>query len=205
MDCLEAHEFRVEQAAPLTKREAEVLLWTAEGKTAWEAGRILGVTEGTTRIHLSRALEKLNASNKTHAVARAFSVGILARKAIAAILLMSGCVMPTIDAEATRVPRRPPARTMRAGSLAGPHSRFKAGDIAPALLDLYGHRLHALEQRSVGRKGIDGPGGRLDIGGTARDRHRHFDALGTNDNFRLHRAARQDHGGQDRGGFADHH
>ncbi|WVR18286.1 luxR family regulatory protein [Bordetella phage PY223] len=123
MDCPEANEFRVVQPAPLTLREAEVLLWTAEGKTAWEAGRILGITEGTARARLAHALDKLRASNKPHAVARAFAVGIIARKIVVMALMVSGCIVSP-DSDASRVPRRPVARAARCESLAGFNGRF---------------------------------------------------------------------------------
>ncbi len=66
-------------AAPvLTTRERECLLWTAEGKTSWEIGQILGISERTVIFHLQNAGDKLNVSNRRHAVARAISMGLLA-------------------------------------------------------------------------------------------------------------------------------
>lgn len=62
---------------PLTPREAESVLWTAEGKTAWEAGTILGISSGTLNTHIAHAADKLSASNRAHLVARAFVAGIL--------------------------------------------------------------------------------------------------------------------------------
>ncbi|SDQ64185.1 transcriptional regulator [Pseudoxanthomonas sp. CF385] len=62
---------------PLTPREAEAVLWVALGKTSWEAGRILGVTEGTMNVHVASASSKLGASNRAHLVACAFVSGIL--------------------------------------------------------------------------------------------------------------------------------
>lgn len=61
----------------LTKREVECLSWTAEGKTAWETGKILSISERTVRYHLSNAMQKLNTSSKYHAVLKALSTGIL--------------------------------------------------------------------------------------------------------------------------------
>ncbi|MBB4038966.1 LuxR family quorum sensing-dependent transcriptional regulator [Microvirga flocculans] len=56
---------------PLTAREQESLRWAALGKSAADTGEILGVTERTITAHISSACIKLNAANKTHAVARA--------------------------------------------------------------------------------------------------------------------------------------
>lgn len=125
MDLPESFEFRVGRLAQLTRREAEVLLWTAEGKTAWEVGKILGTTEGTARAHLAHILGKLDASNKPHAVARAFALGILARKLLAGMLIACGALASTPDAEAARIPRRPVTRAVHLlPSLAGTHGRF---------------------------------------------------------------------------------
>lgn len=55
----------------LTAREKECLLWTAEGKTAWEIGVILGIAERTVVAHLEAAGKKLGVVNRPHAVARA--------------------------------------------------------------------------------------------------------------------------------------
>lgn len=129
MDSHDGREFTIAQTDPLTPREAEVLLWTAEGKTAWEAGRIMGITEGTARIHLARVLDKLNASNKPHAVARGFCKDILARKLVMVLLSIAACFTPP-HADAARLMRRPVARSARnvkaarRDSLAGFNGRF---------------------------------------------------------------------------------
>jgi DNA-binding CsgD family transcriptional regulator len=61
----------------LTPRELECLRWTMEGKTAWEVGSILGITERTTVLHLTNAAQKLNAINKHQAVLRALRLGLI--------------------------------------------------------------------------------------------------------------------------------
>lgn len=61
----------------LTSREAEVLRWCANGKTADEIARILGVATRTVTFHVSSSLAKLNVINKTQAVATAFFLGLL--------------------------------------------------------------------------------------------------------------------------------
>jgi DNA-binding CsgD family transcriptional regulator len=55
----------------LSARELDCLKWTAEGKTAWEASVILGISERTVRFHLNAAREKLKCSTTTQAVAKA--------------------------------------------------------------------------------------------------------------------------------------
>ncbi len=102
----EGSEFAIAHAEPLTLREAEVLLWTAEGKTAWETGRILGMTEGTARVHMTHVLGKLNAANKPHAVARGFAAGIIGRKLMLLLLIAAGAFVHPDQSQA-RAPRRP--------------------------------------------------------------------------------------------------
>lgn len=55
----------------LTPREIEVLTWTARGKTRWEIGEILNLSEETVKKHLVNACQRLGATNKTHATATA--------------------------------------------------------------------------------------------------------------------------------------
>ncbi|RYF65682.1 MAG: LuxR family transcriptional regulator [Comamonadaceae bacterium] len=62
---------------PLSAREAEVLKWTAEGKTAQEIGDILSISEPTVNLHVGKAVEKLKVANKTAAVVRALVLGLL--------------------------------------------------------------------------------------------------------------------------------
>jgi len=59
----------------LSKREVDVLNFTAIGKTAWDISRIYNISESTVRTHLRNIIVKLNASNKTHAVVKALRDG----------------------------------------------------------------------------------------------------------------------------------
>jgi DNA-binding CsgD family transcriptional regulator len=61
----------------LTPRELECLRWTMEGKTAWEAGSILGITERTAVSHLTNAAQKLGCGNKHQTVLKALRMGLL--------------------------------------------------------------------------------------------------------------------------------
>lgn len=92
----------------LTAREAEAVLWVAQGKTSWEAGRILGVAESTMNAHVTNASVKLRASNRAHLVARAFVHGILvvATQRGASLLLVFVLAIGMTD-HARRPPRRP--------------------------------------------------------------------------------------------------
>jgi DNA-binding CsgD family transcriptional regulator len=61
----------------LTPREIETLRWTMEGKTAWEVGNILGITERTAVLHANNATHKLGSVNKHQAVIKALRLGLL--------------------------------------------------------------------------------------------------------------------------------
>ena len=61
----------------LTPRERECLLWTAHGKTAWEIGQILGISDGTVVFHLKNATRKFNVFTKYHAVVKAIMLGLI--------------------------------------------------------------------------------------------------------------------------------
>jgi DNA-binding CsgD family transcriptional regulator len=61
----------------LTPRELEVLRWTMEGKTAWEVGTILGISERTAVMHLSNAAHKLDCTTKHQAVVKALRLGLI--------------------------------------------------------------------------------------------------------------------------------
>jgi len=61
----------------ISGREQECLLWAAEGKTTWETAQILNISERTVLFHMQNAMKKLDAANKSHAVARAICYGII--------------------------------------------------------------------------------------------------------------------------------
>ncbi len=65
------------EAIELSPREAEVLSWTSEGKTAWEIGEILGISERTVVFHIENAKQKLGVFNKNQAVVKAIMLGLL--------------------------------------------------------------------------------------------------------------------------------
>lgn len=69
---------RPEADAPgLSARELECLRWTMEGKTSWEVGQILGISEHTTARHLNNATRKLACVNKHQAVLRSLRLGLI--------------------------------------------------------------------------------------------------------------------------------
>jgi DNA-binding CsgD family transcriptional regulator/NAD(P)-dependent dehydrogenase (short-subunit alcohol dehydrogenase family) len=61
----------------LTRREREVLAWTACGKTSDEISRILDLSVSGVNFHVTNFLSKLDTCNKMAAVARATQLGLL--------------------------------------------------------------------------------------------------------------------------------
>jgi len=61
----------------LTPRELEALRWTMEGKTAWELGTLLGISERTAVLHVTNAMHKLGCVSKHQAVLKALRLGLI--------------------------------------------------------------------------------------------------------------------------------
>ena len=66
------------ESPSLTPRELEALRWTMAGKTAWEVGAILGISERTAVLHVNNAMKKLDCSSKHQAVLKALRLGLIA-------------------------------------------------------------------------------------------------------------------------------
>ncbi|MBS0571313.1 MAG: hypothetical protein JSS28_11940 [Proteobacteria bacterium] len=66
-----------QDARQLSERERAILRWTAVGKTSSETAKILGITGRTVAFHIANVLIKLEAVNKTQAVAKAVMLDLL--------------------------------------------------------------------------------------------------------------------------------
>jgi DNA-binding NarL/FixJ family response regulator len=64
----------LEQGLNLSPREAEVLLWVAQGKSNADVGAILGMSEKTVKTHMGSIFQKLGLENRTAAVLRALEI-----------------------------------------------------------------------------------------------------------------------------------
>lgn len=62
---------------PLTERELTCLRWAAVGKTSWEMGAILGLTERTVNFHVQNACRKLGVHSRQAAITSALRAGLL--------------------------------------------------------------------------------------------------------------------------------
>ena len=61
----------------LSKRETECIRWTAEGKTSYEIGIILGLSENTINNYIASVTKKMGAVNRSHMISLAFRSGII--------------------------------------------------------------------------------------------------------------------------------
>jgi DNA-binding CsgD family transcriptional regulator len=61
----------------LTDRERDMLAWAARGKTVADTAGILKISEETVETHIRNAMRKLDATNKTHAVAKAIYLSLI--------------------------------------------------------------------------------------------------------------------------------
>jgi DNA-binding CsgD family transcriptional regulator len=73
----ELHGDPAEAIKPLTLKETECLGWCKEGKTNWEIGEIMSISEKTVEFHLSNMIKKLNASNRITAVVKGIQLGLV--------------------------------------------------------------------------------------------------------------------------------
>lgn len=63
--------------AMLSSREREVLKWIKDGKSTWEISRILSISQDTVKFHVKRIMQKLDAVNRSQAVAIAIEQGLI--------------------------------------------------------------------------------------------------------------------------------
>lgn len=67
----------IDEDVRLTPREVDCLLWAAEGKSDWDIATILGISRPTVLKHLRSARDRLDAMNRTHAVAKAMRLRLI--------------------------------------------------------------------------------------------------------------------------------
>ena len=69
---------RVQQKqCQLTRREKECLTWAAVGKSSWEISKIVSSSERTVNFHIGNVIQKLQVTNRSHAVAKALAGGLI--------------------------------------------------------------------------------------------------------------------------------
>lgn len=61
----------------LTKREREMLQWSAAGKSSWEIGRICNCSEAGVNYHFSNIRRKFGVNSRGCAVVKALEMGLI--------------------------------------------------------------------------------------------------------------------------------
>lgn len=61
----------------LSQRERACLCWTARGKSSWEIGEILSISQNTVNFHIKNAMRKLETSSRTVAAIKAMQLGLI--------------------------------------------------------------------------------------------------------------------------------
>lgn len=61
----------------LSQREHDIFHWLGWGKTNWEIATILDISERTVKFHVANIIRKLNANNRTHAIALGLQHGLV--------------------------------------------------------------------------------------------------------------------------------
>ena len=63
--------------SPLTKRELDVVRWTAQGKTSVEIAELLSISEHTVNTYMNNAMRKLDCVNRTQLVAKTIRLRLI--------------------------------------------------------------------------------------------------------------------------------
>ncbi len=61
----------------LSARERDCLTWVARGKSSWDIGQIIGISENTVNFHLKNTFAKLNVKGRTLGVVKAITLGLI--------------------------------------------------------------------------------------------------------------------------------
>ncbi len=70
------HDYKSKNVT-LTYREAEILKWCAQGKTTWEIGVILNLSEAGVLFHTRNVMKKFSTSSRVYAVMQAVRLGLI--------------------------------------------------------------------------------------------------------------------------------
>ncbi|MBB4365328.1 LuxR family quorum-sensing system transcriptional regulator CciR [Bradyrhizobium sp. CIR18] len=65
------------QEVVLSERERQCLRWIEQGKSSWEIGVILNVSENTVNFHVKNAMRKSETTSRTQCVVKARRLGLI--------------------------------------------------------------------------------------------------------------------------------
>ncbi|PCK76936.1 helix-turn-helix transcriptional regulator [Rhizobium sophoriradicis] len=72
-----ANSSGIASAPNLSPREKECIFWVARGKSSWDIGIILGISDNTVNFHVKNAMRKLDVTSRTVAAMKAVDFGII--------------------------------------------------------------------------------------------------------------------------------
>ena len=61
----------------LSARERQCLVWIALGKSSWDIGQILSISENTVNFHIRNVMRKLETSTRTAAAVKAIQLALI--------------------------------------------------------------------------------------------------------------------------------
>jgi len=67
----------IEKVPELSLREKECILWVARGKSSWDIGIIMSISENTVNFHIKNVMRKLDAASRTVAAIKAINLGFI--------------------------------------------------------------------------------------------------------------------------------
>ena len=61
----------------LSPREKDCLTWTALGKSSWDIGKIMRISENTVNFHVKNAMRKLGTTSRTVAAIKSIQLNLI--------------------------------------------------------------------------------------------------------------------------------
>lgn len=101
---------RATPAGGLTFKEAEVVLWTGEGKDTEETAVILGISTRAVKARIANSFYKLRANTRAQLIAKAFLCGALHGSLAALLYLCFVFPLTGADIDRMRLARRSSSR-----------------------------------------------------------------------------------------------
>lgn len=65
------------ESVELSEREKACLTWVARGKSSWETGQILSISENTVNFHVKNSMRKLGVGSRALAAVKTIQLGLI--------------------------------------------------------------------------------------------------------------------------------
>lgn len=76
----------------LSQRERDCLAWAAQGKSSWDIGMILNISENTVNFHIKNVMRKLETTSRTVAIIKAIHLNLFSLPYISGVFGSAGTV-----------------------------------------------------------------------------------------------------------------